>query len=64
MIIKDACRSVAWRCVDWFFTDRLRARIEILHDDYGREDTISYTSTQYSSDWTDTTLRGGLLFQF
>lgn len=54
--------------VDWFFTDRLRARVEILHDDYGREDTIftSFlgTTNQYSGDWTDTTLRGGLLFQF
>jgi outer membrane immunogenic protein len=52
--------------VDWFFTDRLRARIEILHDDYDREDTFfdSDAGSQYSGDWTDTTVRGGLLFQF
>ncbi|WP_119388464.1 outer membrane protein [Taklimakanibacter lacteus] len=47
--------------VDWPVTERLKARVEILHDDYGRKSTVQ---DNYSGDWTDTTLRGGLLFQF
>ena len=38
--------------VDWPVTENLVARVEILHDDYGRKETIF---NGYSGDWTDTT---------
>jgi outer membrane immunogenic protein len=47
--------------VDWAFTDSLIARVELLYDEYGREETFG---NDYSGDWSDTTVRGGLLFQF
>jgi len=50
--------------VDWAFNDLLKARVEILYDDYGSEDTFNSFSTQYSGDWSDVTVRGGLLFTF
>jgi opacity protein-like surface antigen len=50
--------------VDWFFMDSLAVRLEILRDDYGRKNTRRVFNEQYSGDWTDTTVRGGLLFQF
>lgn len=46
---------------DWAFSDLLTARVEILHDEYGRESLIF---NNYTGDWADTTVRGGLLFQF
>ena len=49
--------------MDWAFSDRMKARVEILHDDYGREDTLTLGSNDYTGDWSDTTVRGGLLFQ-
>lgn len=50
--------------VDWAFSDLLKARVEILYDDYGNQDTFDSGSTQYSGDWSDVTVRGGLLFTF
>ncbi|MBK1871271.1 outer membrane protein [Aestuariivirga sp. YIM B02566] len=49
--------------VDWAFNDLLKARVEVLYDDYGDEDTFG-DNTQYSGDWSDVTVRGGLLFTF
>lgn len=51
--------------VDWAFSDLLKARLEVLYDDYGSEDTFEDNSgDQYSGDWSDVTVRGGLLFTF
>lgn len=50
--------------VDWAFNDLLKARVEILYDDYGNEDTFDSNGDQYSGDWSDVTVRGGLLFTF
>lgn len=50
--------------VDWAFSDLLKARLEVLYDDYGEEDTFDIDDDQYSGDWSDITVRGGLLFTF
>lgn len=50
--------------VDWAFNDLLKARVEVLYDDYGSEDTFEDNGDQYSGDWSDVTVRGGLLFTF
>lgn len=50
--------------VDWAFNDLLKARVEVLYDDYGSEDTFEDDGDQYSGDWSDVTVRGGLLFTF
>src|SRR4029079_15362024 len=49
--------------VDWPIAENLTARVEILYDDYGKVDTAGDFSG-YTGDWSDTTVRGGLLFQF
>jgi outer membrane immunogenic protein len=50
--------------VDWAFNDLIKARVEVLYDDYGNEDTFDDNNDQYSGDWSDVTVRGGLLFTF
>lgn len=51
--------------VDWAFSDLLKARVEVLYDDYGDEDTFEDNGgSKYSGDWSDVTVRGGLLFTF
>lgn len=50
--------------VDWAFNDLIKARVEVLYDDYGNEDTFDIGDNQYSGDWSDVTVRGGLLFTF
>ncbi len=50
--------------VDWAFNDLIKARVEVLYDDYGNEDTFDINDNQYSGDWSDVTVRGGLLFTF
>jgi outer membrane immunogenic protein len=50
--------------VDWAFNDLIKARVEVLYDDYGSEDTFDDNDDQYSGDWSDVTVRGGLLFTF
>jgi outer membrane immunogenic protein len=49
--------------VDWPITENMIARVEVLHDDYGKVDTAGNFSG-YTGDWADTTVRGGLLFHF
>jgi outer membrane immunogenic protein len=46
---------------DWAFSDHLTARVELLQDEY---DSKSLIFSNYTGDWSDTVLRGGLLFQF
>ena len=50
--------------VDWAFNDLIKARVEVLYDDYGKEDSFDIGQDQYSADWSDVTVRGGLLFTF
>lgn len=48
--------------VDWPIMENLVARVEVLHDEYGKKSTTTFNN--YTGDWSDTTVRGGLLFQF
>lgn len=50
--------------VDWAFNDLIKARLEVLYDDYGSADSRDIGDNQYTGDWSDVTVRGGLLFTF
>ena len=48
---------------DYTVTDQFKLRIEFLHDDYGNRHPVDF-DPNYSSNWTDNTVRAAAIFQF
>lgn len=50
--------------VEYAPSDAWKVRLEVLHDDYGHRDPTPSDTTNYSSNWTDNTVRAAVIFNF
>ncbi|MBC8038906.1 MAG: porin family protein [Rhizobiales bacterium] len=49
---------------DFEVSDGWKVRLEFLHDDYGSRHPVKFDTTNYSSKWTDNTVRAAAIFEF